>query len=47
MALLVDDNGAQKVGRSLVEAVAASLSGRQPRLTLTSLSPHVIQRAST
>ncbi|TMR94141.1 LacI family DNA-binding transcriptional regulator [Nonomuraea basaltis] len=37
----------EKVGRSLAEAVVASLSGRKPRLPPTSLSPHIIHRAST
>ncbi|MGW6505200.1 LacI family DNA-binding transcriptional regulator [Nonomuraea angiospora] len=37
----------EKVGRSLADAVVANLSGRRPRLTPASLSPHVIHRAST
>ncbi|MEV4109062.1 LacI family DNA-binding transcriptional regulator [Nonomuraea sp. NPDC049695] len=37
----------EKVGRSLAEAVVASLSDRKPRLTPASLAPHVIHRAST
>ncbi|MEV0144887.1 MULTISPECIES: LacI family DNA-binding transcriptional regulator [unclassified Nonomuraea] len=37
----------EKVGRSLAEAVVASLSGGRPRLTPASLSPYVIHRAST
>ncbi|MFB4279600.1 MULTISPECIES: LacI family DNA-binding transcriptional regulator [unclassified Nonomuraea] len=37
----------EKVGRSLADAVVASLSGRRPRLPPTSLDPHVVHRAST
>ncbi|MFI7633425.1 LacI family DNA-binding transcriptional regulator [Nonomuraea sp. NPDC049400] len=37
----------EKVGRSLADAVVASLSGREPQPAPASLEPHVIQRAST
>ncbi|GAA5039745.1 DNA-binding LacI/PurR family transcriptional regulator [Thermocatellispora tengchongensis] len=37
----------EKVGRSLAEAVVATLSGGKPRVSPASLSPHVIHRAST